>query len=509
MKGHHVQIPVLQLQGIHKSFTGHQVLRNISLSVNPGEVLCLVGENGCGKSTLIKIISGVYQPDAGLVSFHGKIMPRLDPVLSIRQGVQVIYQDFSVFPNLSVAENVALGAQLAQGGTLMRWNRARIQARDALGSIGVEMDLEAEVGSLSVAQKQIIAIARAIVQQAKLIIMDEPTTALTGREIECLYGIIRALSGKGVAVIFVSHKLDEVFAIYDRVAVLRSGELVVDAKAGDFEQDRLVYYMTGQEIRTEPFIFQNCGKPPALEVRGLSRPGTFTGITFSVYPGEILGITGQLGSGRTELAKALFGIGKTTAGSLLVHGKERKFRGIRDAMHAGIGYVPEDRLTEGLFLQRSLRDNFSATTVDRKKTRRGFVNFAKMDAEAALRVRQLGINAGSIHVNAGTFSGGNQQRVVIGKWLAANPDILILNGPTVGVDVKSKRDIHDILKDLALQGLCILLISDDVGELLTCTNRILVMSGGRIVYETQTSMADRDTLNAQILRDTRASGVGA
>lgn len=499
--------PILEVRGINKSFTGHRVLHNIDLKIYRGEVLCLAGENGCGKSTLIKIVSGVYEPDSGSIFFNGVHFPKLNPVASIKQGVQVIYQDFSVFPNLTVAENIALGAQLVEGNRIMRWKEARKLARRALDTIGIQMDLDEEVGRLSVSQKQIVAISRAILQDAKLIVMDEPTTALTNKEIERLYEIIRGLSAKGIAVIFVSHKLDEVFAVCDRIAVIRNGEMIVDEYAKNFERENLAYYMTGERIAEEPFVYQGGVQTPTLQVDKLCQKGYFADISFSVYPGEILGITGQLGSGRTELAKVLFGIGKTTGGRILVHGEERRFRNIQDAKRARIAYVPEDRLSEGLFMQRSLKDNFSAATIDRKKKRNGLVDFRKVADEAIARINELHINAISPDVAANTFSGGNQQRIVIGKWLATEPEILILNGPTVGVDIKSKSEIHKILKQLARKGMCIVLISDDVGELLSTTNRILVMNGGRIIFESKTGDTNADIINKKILQNT-AEGEG-
>jgi simple sugar transport system ATP-binding protein len=330
--------------------------------------------------------------------------------------------------------------------------------------------------------------------------MDEPTTALTNKEIERLYEIIRSLAARNVAIIFVSHKLDEVFAVCERIAVIRNGEMVVDEGADTFARDKLVYYMTGQEIEVEHFVYKAREAEPALEVVNFSQRGAFQDINFKVFPGEILGITGQLGSGRTELAKALFGIGRTS-GIIKIHGQEKRFRKVQDAIACKIGYVPEDRLTEGLFMERPLRDNFSATVIDRKKNRLGLLDFSNMDNEAWRRIKELNINAKGITVNANTFSGGNQQRIVIGKWLASEPEILILNGPTVGVDVGSKSEIHKILKNLAAKGLCIILISDDVGELLTTTNRILVMNAGKVIFEDDTGKIDAATLNAKILED--------
>lgn len=493
--------PILEVKGIHKSFTGHRVLQNINLKIYPGEVLCLAGENGCGKSTLIKIISGVYAPDSGEVYFNGTHFPKLNPVISIQQGVQVIYQDFSVFPNLSVAENIALGMQLVEGKRLMHWQQARKLAQKALDTIGITMDLDEDVGRLSVSQKQIVAISRAILQDARLIIMDEPTTALTNKEIERLYEIIRGLSAKGISVVFVSHKLDEVFAVCDRIAVIRNGEMIVDEYADKFERENLAYYMTGERIAEEPFEGGGSEGEPTLQVEHLCQAGAFEDISFNVHAGEILGITGQLGSGRTELAKALFGIGRISGGKILVHGREQHFRSIMDAKRAKIAYVPEDRLSEGLFMQRSLKDNFSAATIDRKRKKSGLIDFSAMTAEAERRIRELNINAASPDVLASTFSGGNQQRIVIGRWLASDPEILILNGPTVGVDIKSKSEIHKTLKALARQGMCVILISDDVGELLSTTNRILVMNGGRIIFESNTHETSAETLNEKILQD--------
>lgn len=495
------QTPVLELQKINKSFTGHRVLNNIDLTINPGEVVCLAGENGCGKSTLIKIISGVYEADSGSVTLGGVHFPKLNPVVSIKEGVQVIYQDFSVFPNLTVAENISLGMQLVDGNRIMHWKKARVQAKKALETIGINMDLDEEVSRLSVAQKQVVAISRAILQDAKLIIMDEPTTALTNREIERLYEIIRGLAGRGIAVMFVSHKLDEIFAVCDRIVVIRNGVKVADEAVENFKREDLPFYMTGERIAEEPFTYSKKTDTPTLEVKKLCQKGAFSDISFSLYPGEILGITGQLGSGRTELAKVLFGIGKVNSGQIIVHGQEQHFRNIQDAKKARIAYVPEDRLSEGLFMQRSLKDNFSASNIDRKRKWGFLVDGRKVAEEAWHRIKELHINANDIDVSANTFSGGNQQRIVIGKWLATNPEILILNGPTVGVDIKSKSEIHRILRELASQGMCIIMISDDVGELMSTTNRVMVMNSGRIIYESNTRETSDTILNQKILQD--------
>lgn len=400
-----METPVLKVTGINKSFSGHRVLKNINLTLAPGERLCLVGENGCGKSTLIKIISGVYKADSGQIELNGHAYTELLPTVSIKEGVQVIYQDFSVFPNLTVAENISLGTQLVEGKRLVNWKRIKKEAADALKEIGVEMDLEQEVRYLSVAQKQIVAISRAILQKARLIIMDEPTTALTQKEIERLYEIIYGLSEKGISVIFVSHKLDEVFTVCQRIAVIRNGNMIVDKRADEFEKERLVYYMTGQEIEEDSFSYEAEEERTVLEAEHWTQEGSFEDISFHLGAGEILGITGQLGSGRTELAKALFGIGKIDTGTLKIHGEEKHLKNIRTAMENRIAYVPEDRLTEGLFMERSLTDNINAAVLDRKKKKNGWLDDAGMKAEAKERIRELSINASGPEVPAGTFSG--------------------------------------------------------------------------------------------------------
>ncbi|NMD37215.1 MAG: sugar ABC transporter ATP-binding protein [Christensenellaceae bacterium] len=496
-----MSIPILELKDINKSFNGHRVLCDIDLKINCGEVLCLVGENGSGKSTLIKIISGVYKPDSGSVFFNGSCFSKLDPVISIKQGVQVIYQDFSIFPNLSVAENISLGMQLVNNKKFLNWKNIKKMAQKALDIIGVSMDLNEEVWRLPVSQKQIIAICRSILQEAKIIIMDEPTTALTNKEIERLYEIIRELAARGMAVVFVSHKLDEIFSVCDRITVLRNGKIVKDEYSNKFDKENLTYYMTGEHIAESPFNYVPISQEPIFQVKNLCKKGFFNDISFNVYPGEILGITGQLGCGRTELAKALFGIEKIDDGQIIVHGENQYFKSIEDAKRVRIAYVPEDRLSEGLFMQRSLKDNFSSTTIDRKKKKSGLVDFSKVLDEAIFRINELNINANDVRSLASTFSGGNQQRIVIGKWLATNPEILILNGPTVGVDIKSKSEIHKILKELAKKGMCVIMISDDIGELISTTNRVLVMNQGNIIFERETSEIDVEVLNKKILQD--------
>ena len=486
---------ILEAKHLTKSFSGHKVLDNVSLVIRPGEILCLVGENGSGKSTLIKIISGFYEANIGEITLGEKSYSRLTPSESIRQGVQVIYQDFSVFPNLTVAENISLSTQLATGKKIVNWAEIQKNAQNALDMINVKIDLDEEVGNLSVAQKQLVAIARAILQEAKLIIMDEPTTTLTQKEINRLYEVISWLSEREIAVMFVSHKLEEVFAVCNRIIVLRNGKLIVDESINTFQKEKLVYYMTGEEINPAPFEYKPQDPEPILKVNNLTLKGGFSNISFELHRGEILGIAGQLGSGRTELAKSLFGMLKVDSGEIIVKGENVHLKKIKDALRYKIAYVPEDRLTEGLLMERTVVDNINTVTL---KDSGFFVDVKRMIKESLKWIKELSIIPSFIQVNASTFSGGNQQRIVIAKWLATQPEILILNGPTVGVDVKSKNEIHTIIKQLADTGIGIILISDDIGEVLSATNRVFVINLGEIIYESPTSETNFDILAGKV-----------
>ena len=489
---------ILDLRGICKAFTGNRVLNDIDFVIDPGEIVCLCGENGCGKSTLIKIISGVYSFDAGTVKINGHSYPKLSATQSIAEGIQVIYQDFSVFSNLTVAENIAMGHRVHNRERIISARFNRNLAKSALDQIGIEMDLDREVEQLSVAEKQIVAISRAICQDAKLIIMDEPTTAITQKEIDKLFEIIRGLKKKGVAVMFVSHKLDEVMAICDRITIIRSGEKVIDAPADGFPREKLAYYMTGKEIQEKPFRFQHEDRAPRLRVEHLSHQGAFEDVSFSVRPGEIVAVTGQLGSGRTELAEALFGLRPATGGKIYIDEKETPIRDRKDALNSSIAYLPEDRLSEGLLLRRSLGDNFSSAIIDRMTNKFGIISEKRVEALSNEWMERLHMSVKHYSTPASNYSGGNQQRIVLGKWLAAEPRIFILNCPTVGVDVKSKSEIHEIIKDLADKGMAIVMMSDDVGEIMSTSNRVLIMNAGRVVFERETASVTEAELSARI-----------
>ena len=476
--------PVLEVRDVAKTYGGVRALRGVSLSLVPGEVHCLAGENGSGKSTLIKIISGVEKPDAGLITIEGQVHEHLTPNDAIRSGVQVIYQDFSLFPNLTAAENIAMLSELAARRVLSSRSRIRAAAERVVHELGLRLDLDADVATLSVADRQLIAICRALVNDAKVLIMDEPTTALTHTEVQRLFGLVRTLQQRGVAIMFVSHKLDEVLQISQRVTVLRNGAVVESGPASDYSPRAIATAMTGREVSDERLIGDlDPDAPVLLEVENLSRAGGFSDVSFALRRGEILGITGLLGSGRSEIAEAIFGIHPADSGTITVQGEERTIRSIRDAVHAGIGYVPEDRLTQGLFLDVSIADNMVAASLDSYRTRAGLLDRRKVGESIADLFARLRIQAPNVGAVVRSLSGGNAQRVVLAKWLDRRPSILMLNGPTVGVDIGSKEEIIGILRKQAAAGTGVIVISDDIPELVTSCHRILIVHDGRIVAE--------------------------
>ena len=490
---------VLRSTDIIKSFAGVKALQGVHLEIKKGEIHCLAGENGCGKSTLIKIISGVYSLDSGKVEFNGVDQThQLSPLNAIMNGIQVIYQDFSIFPNLSVMENLAYNSELMQRRKFVNWKRFRRIAEEAVSKINFNVDLDAKVGTLPVADKQLVAISRALINNAKLIIMDEPTTALTKKEVEALFRIIKDLQKQGIAILFVSHKLDEVFEISERFTILRNGQNVKDGDTSELDSDKFTYYMTGRHFENKHFTAEIKEEKPILEVRNLSREGEYENVTFDLRKGEILGITGLLGSGRTELALSLFGLNKPTSGQILMNGKEIRLDSVQDAMRNKIGYVPEDRLTEGLFLDQSIGRNIVISEMDHFSSKLGIINEEKRDADISKWVSELKIKVADPNLPASTLSGGNQQRIVLAKWLATNPEVLILNGPTVGVDIGSKHDMHAILHELAKNGLGIIIISDDLPEVITNCSRVLIMRGGKITGEVDPLQTTESDLTKQV-----------
>lgn len=478
---------LLKAVNIEKNFAGVRALKGVSLEIMPGEIHCLAGENGCGKSTLIKVISGVHSRDGGTLEFNGKAMDKFSPIDAIMAGVQVIYQDFAVFPNLTVMENLALNTELSAKRKFVSKKRMRQIAEEAVAKINFKVDLDALVGTLSVAEKQMVAISRALMFNAKLIIMDEPTTALTKKEVTALFKIVKQLKAEGIAILFVGHKLDEVFEIAERFTIVRSGELIATGNIADLDDAKFTYYMTGRKFKDETFKAEKVTEKPIMELKNLSLPGYYQDVSFDLKGGEILGITGLLDSGRTELALSMFGIKPAASGQILRNGKEVSITSPQEAMAQKIGFVPEDRLSEGLFLTQSIADNIIISEIDNMKTSKGTFDYKVRQETVDKWVKDLAIATPDANNNANTLSGGNQQRIVLAKWLATNPDVLILNGPTVGVDIGSKHDIHAILQKLAREnGMGVIIISDDLPEVLQNCSRVLVLKDGKIVHEAST-----------------------
>lgn len=476
--------PFLALSNIGKRFGGTIALSGIDWSVQPGEVHCLVGENGSGKSTLIKIAAGVHAPDpGGAILLAGASRDRLTPYQAKELGIQVIYQDLSLFPNLTVLENIAIGHELKNVWGIVDRKAMRAAAEAALASLGAHLPLEARVGTLPVAERQIVAICRGIAANARLLFMDEPTASLTRHEVEKLLEVVRRLKALGVAVVFVSHRLEEVVEIAERVTVLRDGRLVGTFAASEIDDHRLAELMTGNRIEHKVTARTLGERPAVFEVLGATRAGEFEDVSFTLHAGEVLGVTGLLGAGRTELALALFGMNRLDRGELRLDGRPLRLASNQDAIAAGIAYLSEDRLTLGLNLRQPIADNIALAVLDRLRGAAGLVPLRRREALADTWVERLKIKAPDVDAAAQTLSGGNQQRVVLAKWLATDPKVLILDSPTVGVDIRNKQGIYDIVRALAEQGVAILLISDEIGEVYFNCDRVLHMRGGRIVGE--------------------------
>lgn len=492
---------ILSVKGIKKSFGGVHALKGVDLVIKKGETHCLAGENGCGKSTIIKIISGFYKPDSGSIEIDGKQYSSINPIDAIKAGIQVIYQDFSIFPNLTVMENLALTQLVANKKKFVNKNELRKIATEAVNKINFNVDLDALVETLSVADKQLIAISRALLDNAKLIIMDEPTTALTKKEVKRLFEIVLELKKNGVAILFVSHKLDEVFEISDNITIFRSGENVISCPISDMNEEKFAYYMTGRQFDTRVVkeVDNNRVGEVVLEAKDLTAAG-FENVSFQLKRGEILGITGQLGSGRTELSLALFGLLKPISGQILVDGKEEKIGNVAQAEKLGIALVPEDRLTEGLFLPQSIIRNITVSILDKLANKVGALSVKKVTQESQNWVNDIGVATKNHELPVQTLSGGNQQKVVLARCLAKNPKVLILNGPTVGVDIGAKYDIHNLLKELAKKGMAIIVVSDDIAEIISTCDRVIVMQGGKLVE----SLSENE-INAENL--SRASSI--
>jgi len=474
----------VRMRSISKYFGGITALDGVDLVVRPGSVHALLGGNGAGKSTILKILSGVQPPSAGSVEIFGVTVKEFSPEAARRAGVAMIYQEMSLVPTLTVAENIFLTREPKTGGIFLDDRTTVGRARELLAKLGATIDPRAPVERLSAGQKQMTEIAKAISQQARILILDEPTSALSSAEISHLFGFLRGLRQLGVAVIYVSHKMDEIQQIADTVTILRNGRHVVTKALPELTLDAIIEYIVGRRVhafeRRPRAVDRN--RRPLLELRHVHGPRWPIDASLVLYPGEVLGIAGLLGSGRSELARVLAGIDPVTQGEVVVRDKVLRNPSARRMIAAGIAMIPEDRRTEGLILEHSIFSNICLPTIDRLSPG-GFVDDRKARSVAAELMDRLHVKSGSIRAPARTLSGGNQQKIVLAKWLAAEPDILVLDEPTAGVDIGSKAEIVALIRALADAGRGIIMISSELAELLATSDRILIMRAGRLVRE--------------------------
>lgn len=474
--------PVLRLTGISKSFPGVRALQNVELALYPGQVTALIGENGAGKSTIVKILTGIYQPDTGVIAVAGT--PTTFPTAedAARAGVTAIHQETVLFDDLSVAENIFIGHAPKTKLGLIDWQATYAQASALLTRIGADLDPRMKLSDLGIASKHLVAIARALSIDARVVIMDEPTAALSHKEIHELYELVDRLRAEGKAILFISHKFDEIFRIADRWTVFRDGQFIGEGRIADVTEGQLVQMMVGRAVdQIFPARARNIGAP-VLTVAGYSHPTEFDGVNFTLHRGEILGFYGLVGAGRSEVMQALFGITRPSRGACRVEGRVAIIRSTSDAIENGIVYVPEDRGKQGAIKGLPIFQNVSLPSLG-QMNRTGFLNLAAEFRLARDYTRRLDLRAASLDQDIGLLSGGNQQKVVIAKWLATQPKVIILDEPTKGIDIGSKAAVHEFMAELAAEGLAVIMVSSEIPEILGMSDRVIVMREGRIAAE--------------------------
>jgi rhamnose transport system ATP-binding protein len=486
--------PLIELHSITKQFGGAQALRGVQLALYPHEVHALVGENGAGKSTLVKILGGVHIPDAGEMLVDGEPVTLHSPNQAQRLGISVIHQHPTLFPDLDVAENVFMGRHPLGRFGGVDWKHMYAEVDTLLATLGVQFTARTPVRSLSVADQQLVEIAKALNVQARVLVMDEPTASLSPREVNELFTIVRRLREQGVAILFVSHRLEEIFELADRITILRDGAFVTSAPVKEMTPEATIRAMVGREMQTLfPKQATTIGAS-VLSVKHLSRAGAFRDVSFEVHEGEILGFAGLVGAGRTEVAQVLFGIDRPDSGEIRLRGAVVQIDSPATAMQLGIAYVPEDRLSQGLILEFPIRSNITSPIWHKISRWFGLLDFAREQSLAQDFFQRLGIRAQGIDQQTRSLSGGNQQKVVLAKWLTTRPKVLILDEPTRGVDIGAKAEVHRIVSDLAAEGIAIILISSELPEVLAMADRILVMHEGRITAEFDHAAATQENV---------------
>ncbi|ABA21792.1 monosaccharide ABC transporter ATP-binding protein, CUT2 family [Trichormus variabilis ATCC 29413] len=500
--------PVLEMQGIAKRFHGVPALQGVNLTIYPGEVHALMGENGAGKSTLMKILAGAYIADEGEIRINGKGVKITDPGTARQAGINLIYQELNVAPNLTVTENIFMGSELTRGQFLDR-KAMELEAQQVLASLGASFAPTDIVGTLAIAEQQQVEIARALKDNSRILVMDEPTAALSDRETERLFEVIRKLRNDGIAIIYISHRMEEIYALADRISVLRDGQYIGSLTREEISPQRLVQMMVGRSMQDfyEHQRQSNPG-PVVLEVRNISDGRKVQPASFQLRAGEILGLAGLVGAGRTEVSRLIFGADRKVSGEVFLNGKKLEIHSPSDAIAVGIGYVPEDRKDQGLFLEMSSRKNIGLNRL-KQDANLGIVNWGSVNKIATDAVENFHIRLANLEIRAVDLSGGNQQKLLLARWLAINPRVLMLDEPTRGVDIGAKSEIYRIISDLSAQGVAILMVSSELPEIVGLSDRVLVMREGQLVGELDNSIGKEITQENIMHYATGASEVTA
>ncbi|WP_282942669.1 sugar ABC transporter ATP-binding protein [Paenibacillus sp. RC67] len=483
----------IRMNGIHKAFGSNQVLSGVDFDLHEGEVHALMGENGAGKSTLMNILTGVHARDEGTILIDGKETYFANPKEAERQGIAFIHQELNVWPDMTVLENLFIGREISSSWGLLRGNEMKALAKEQFRKLSVDIPLNIEAGQCSVGQQQMIEIAKALLTDTKVIIMDEPTSALTEREIQKLFEVIESLKKEGVSIVYISHRMEEIFAICDRITVMRDGRTVDTKEIPNTSFDEVVKKMVGREL-TERYPGRNPNPGEVvLEVKHATRKGLFEDVSFQVRGGEIVGFSGLMGSGRTEIMRALFGLDHLDSGEILLFGKKVMIKKPVDAVKLGIGFITEDRKDEGLVLDFSVRDNMVLPSLS-SFTSKGLISSQKEKTFVDALIKRLQIKTHSSETAAGNLSGGNQQKVVIAKWIGIGPKLLILDEPTRGVDVGAKREIYQLMNELTGHGVAIIMVSSELPEVLGMSDRIVVVHEGHITGELSKEEATQEKI---------------
>ena len=484
---------LVQMKNIAKSFSGTKVLKGVNLELGHGEILALLGENGAGKSTLMKILSGIYSKDSGEIYLDGELCHFQNPKEAQNKGVAIIHQEMNLCNDLSVSENIFLGREVMEGLSLNH-KKMDEEAQKILDDLGISMKSTELAGDLKVSEQQMVEIAKALSQDAKVLIMDEPTSALSRKEIEDLFRVIRKLRDEGRGIIYISHRLDELRAIVDKVSILRDGENVISGDLKDFSIDDIIRHMVGREIQDKfPRIHSEKGKE-ILRVERLNAGPKVRNISFSLYEGEILGIAGLMGAGRTEMTRALFGVDEKTSGKIYLFGEEVKANSPKESIELGMALIPEDRRKDGLCTDLSIRENISLPNLDSMKNSLGVLSKELELKISEDTIKSLNVKAKDREMISKNLSGGNQQKVVLGKWLVRNPKVILFDEPTRGIDIGAKVEIYQIMNELKKKGVGVLFISSEMEEVLGMSDRILIFCDGRITGELSREEANQENI---------------